>query len=45
MASSKMVTSKDIEEIKRQKEIERAVAQGNTSVNCLHDSRICFVKI
>ena len=29
MASSKMVTSKDIEEIKRQKEIERAVAQGN----------------
>ena len=29
MASGKMVTSKDIEEIKRQKEIERAVAQGN----------------
>ena len=29
MASGKMVASKDIEEIKRQKEIERAVAQGN----------------
>lgn len=29
MASGKMVASKDIEEIKRKKEIERAVAQGN----------------
>lgn len=29
MASGKMVASKNIEEIKRQKEIERAVAQGN----------------